>query len=654
MPIFINGMLLLTVLADGLLIAFVCYRHTHDALTTLLCIHLFFILIWALSLWYLLFSGSMLASQLGFASALIMAVAKYYFIRLFPHNELPGNISFYLPLLPAAIILVGVFVDNWYVTSFTIVDQSYIMGTDGPYAVWYMLTVSYFMMHPIVLLGYRLKKKLYDKHTAAQARLLLFGIAVFFVAALLTNSILPVAFDFYYLNGTGPSFSLILAALIVYTIYKYNFLQIRVLIQRGVVFTLTLGCIIAIYLALIELLSIGLQLAVSISAIIAGGITTVIGIFAAPYGIAYFKKITHSIFFKDDYNYSEILYSLSENLGRLLKREEIITYTTEQLKTTFGSSRAVIVTDHVEGKERLDDGVGFPLKTKNGSQGELILGAKRSGDPYTKTDLQLIRTLAHQVAVALERAELYEEVRSYTEHLEEMVTERTHEIKELQQYQKQMMDEISHSLQTPLTVIGNELENLKLEQKHNVEVNSFRKSITSLTDFVAKLLHLSRLEAKVKDPSHQSLNLSELVKDTAEYCVISLTDNNVSIHTAIEPNVSIMGNRKELEEVLIILIHNAVKYRNPERPQVITITLTTEKEVARLAVHDVGIGISEKALPNIFKRFYRVREAGRQTSGTGLGLAITKVVVQKHNGEITATSQKNHYTEFTITLPRVI
>src|SRR6201999_1171540 len=115
-------------------------------------------------------------------------------------------------------------------------------------------------------------------------------------------------------------------------------------------------------------------------------------------------------------------------------------------------------------------------------------------------------------------------------------------------------------------------------------------------------------------------------------------------------NAVIIGSRYRLEQALVNLIANAVKFNKPSG----SVRVETRRDNGEISilVSDTGVGIPSQDLPRIFERFYRVDKArSRQVGGTGLGLSIVKHVVERMNGEVTVESQLGRGSAFTLLLP---
>jgi signal transduction histidine kinase len=115
-------------------------------------------------------------------------------------------------------------------------------------------------------------------------------------------------------------------------------------------------------------------------------------------------------------------------------------------------------------------------------------------------------------------------------------------------------------------------------------------------------------------------------------------------------DAEVMGDRMRLEQALVNLLTNAVKFNHPGGQ--VRVETAREESTARIAISDTGIGIPAEDLSRIFERFYRVDKArSRQVGGTGLGLSIVKHVVERMHGTVTAESQLGKGSTFTIVLP---
>ena len=217
------------------------------------------------------------------------------------------------------------------------------------------------------------------------------------------------------------------------------------------------------------------------------------------------------------------------------------------------------------------------------------------------------------------------------------------------QNQQQFLSDASHELKTPLTVILSSADLLKTsaqpEQRQyvdNISVESRR-----MKALVEDMLTLSRTESGRAAP-FAPLDLSDLVTDAALRFEPVAFEAGHPLQYDIQNGASLSGDRQQLDQLLDILLDNAVKYAAKDAP--IRLTLDISGKNAVLAVENPGDPIPPDKLPHLFDRFYRVDDARTGAGGFGLGLAIAQQIVRRHKGTITAASDARA-TRFTVTLP---
>ena len=217
------------------------------------------------------------------------------------------------------------------------------------------------------------------------------------------------------------------------------------------------------------------------------------------------------------------------------------------------------------------------------------------------------------------------------------------------QNQQQFLSDASHELKTPLTVILSSADLLKTsaqpEQRQyvdNISVESRR-----MKALVEDMLTLSRAESGRAAP-FAPLDLSDLVTDAALRFEPVAFEAGHPLQYDIQNGASLSGDRQQLDQLLDILLDNAVKYAAKDAP--IRLTLDISGKNAVLAVENPGDPIPPDKLPHLFDRFYRLDDARTGAGSFGLGLAIAQQIVHRHKGIITAASDARA-TRFTVTLP---
>ena len=230
------------------------------------------------------------------------------------------------------------------------------------------------------------------------------------------------------------------------------------------------------------------------------------------------------------------------------------------------------------------------------------------------------------------------------------------ELRRLEQVRTDFAANVSHELKTPLTSIRGFVETLEAGAIDNPPMaHKFLRIIMleteRLTRLINDILSISKLESGNDEVSIERIRLDKMAYDVADMLTIHAGEKEVTINAHVnEKPIYIMGNPDRVEQMLINLIENAIKYNKPGGS--VTVQVFANAEEANVTISDTGIGIAEEHLPRMFERFYRVDKGrSRQMGGTGLGLAIVKHIVRSMHGEIEVHSKLGEGTEFLISLP---
>lgn len=227
----------------------------------------------------------------------------------------------------------------------------------------------------------------------------------------------------------------------------------------------------------------------------------------------------------------------------------------------------------------------------------------------------------------------------------------------LEKVRKDFVANVSHELKTPITAINGFIETLQdgaindLDQAKRF-IDIIAKQTHRLSQIVEDLLSLSRLE---QNDDHGSIefsnsNIEEIIKAACEVCLLQAKEKNISFNIDIQNSVSSWVSSNLLEQALINLIDNAIKYSDPS--STIDIILFSQEKTFEIWIRDYGFGIEVEHLKRIFERFYRVDKArSRKLGGTGLGLSIVKHIIKLHQGDIIVESWPKKGSLFKIWLP---
>jgi signal transduction histidine kinase len=580
---------------------------------------------------------------------LIVLFGLFLFSQVFPHSQkLPRNR--WLLYIPFPLIALFVIPFNLLIRQATFGGNGIVAPQNGPLLLPYMIFWgSYFLLSIYFLFRTYIGTKGKEK---TQMHYLFAGFSFFLVCLFTFDLLLPIV-KISYLSFAGPVSSLVLIWLVAYAIIKHELLDIRIIIQRGLIYIILFGMILGVYIVFLQFLGSVLNRTTNITTVLSAGITMVIGIFFVRPLEDYFRKVTDSIFFKDHYNYPLALHQLSKILHTYIAQEDIVKHSSKLLTSIFKNEwvRFHLVDKHLSLSSSEDAALSVDIIFKEEKIGILKLGPKKSGDDYTRGDKQLLDTFVFQAAVAFEKARLYEKVKEYNVGLEELVDKRTSEVKKLQEDQRQAMIDISHNLQTPLTIIKGELDLLLDSPVHADKMQHAKKSVHKISQFIRQLLHLAKLDQDAFTVEMTRVNLSALLDEQCEYFEVMAKEKGVQISCSIEEKIYILGNKKFLSELITNLVTNSIKYRKRQSKQsLITISLFQNEKNACMTVTDNGMGIAPNDLPDIFTRFYRGSYKSN-TVGTGLGLAICKKIVEKHSGSIAVESIPGEKTVFMVSVP---
>lgn len=232
------------------------------------------------------------------------------------------------------------------------------------------------------------------------------------------------------------------------------------------------------------------------------------------------------------------------------------------------------------------------------------------------------------------------------------------DVERLERVRSDFVANVSHELRTPLAAIQGYAETLlngALEDSENNRrfVEIIRSHAIRLNSIASDLLVLSELESGQPAPSSEEISVLEVVQ--AAMCSVGSEAKvrNVAIHCGDLSDCRIAGHRIRLEQALVNLLDNAVKFNRLGGEVWIRTGQSPEKEM-RIEVEDNGIGIPSDDLPRIFERFYRVDKArSRDVGGTGLGLSIVKHAVERMGGKVAVESRLGKGTKFSLIFPNL-
>ena len=228
------------------------------------------------------------------------------------------------------------------------------------------------------------------------------------------------------------------------------------------------------------------------------------------------------------------------------------------------------------------------------------------------------------------------------------------QVRKLEIVRRDFISNVSHELRTPLASLKALTETLQGGALSDPDagprfLERIHTEVDALSQMTQELLDLSRIESGQVQLNYESISPRKLIHTAAERMKAQIERARLKLDVYCEDGLpNIMADRNRLEQVLVNLIHNAVKFNRPGGS--VTLNVESIPGGVRCAVRDTGLGIPAESLARIFERFYRV-DSSRTGSGTGLGLSISKHIVEAHGGRIWAESDEGRGSSFFFEIP---
>lgn len=218
--------------------------------------------------------------------------------------------------------------------------------------------------------------------------------------------------------------------------------------------------------------------------------------------------------------------------------------------------------------------------------------------------------------------------------------------------QRRFIQDVSHELKTPLTIIKGELE-VALKKARSVNeytaiLQNNLEEAEKINRIVQDLLTLAKFDNRDIELDMKKVNLEDLLYSIVEDLSRAIAEKKIAVKTSLK-ELYIDADYSQLRRAFLNIIDNAIKY-SPDGGEIKISTEDKGNEIA-VIIEDNGAGISEKDLPHIFKRFYRA-DSSRSTSGFGLGLSIAKNIFDAHKATINVKSSQGRGSVFSIIFPK--
>ena len=282
--------------------------------------------------------------------------------------------------------------------------------------------------------------------------------------------------------------------------------------------------------------------------------------------------------------------------------------------------------------------------------GFTVILSKRIANP-----LQQMAAVAREMSQGKYRTKVPVRGDDEVAKLGEAINELAANLYRLETSRKEFLAEVSHELRTPMSYIRGYSQVLEegLVQSPD-EIKDYLRIIHDetkrLEGLVDDLFVLAQADAGMLKVVKQPIQLENVILPVLERMRKKAEDKQIVLSTAISPLPTIEADVGRLEQVLVNLIDNAIRYTPPKGS--IEVGLKEAHNTAEITVSDTGIGIPKNELPHIWDRLYRVEKSRSRTSGgTGLGLSIVKQIVEAHDGTVHADSVENVGTTISVRIP---
>lgn len=345
----------------------------------------------------------------------------------------------------------------------------------------------------------------------------------------------------------------------------------------------------------------------------------------------------------------------------------VTTFTSQHTASESERLRLATVLDQITDGVLIADATGL-VQFANPAAGRLF----QFGNPLHHSIAEVVRN--HQLVEAWRRGQQTRQMQSESvevptrhQYLQLVVIPDQHtsgslllaqdltQIRRLETVRRDFVSNLSHELRTPLASLKALAETLQegaLEDPPAARrfVDQIQIEVDALTQMANELLELSKIESGRFSLNRSPVAASDLLHSAAQRMQVQAERANIALHVEYAEDLpKVQADSQRLEQVLINLIHNAVKFTRPGG-EVVLYAEPGPGEV-RFAVRDTGVGIPADQVSRIFERFYRV-DKSRTGRGTGLGLSIAKHIVEAHRGKIWAESTEGQGSTFYFTIPQ--
>ena len=311
---------------------------------------------------------------------------------------------------------------------------------------------------------------------------------------------------------------------------------------------------------------------------------------------------------------------------------------------------------------QLRDIIAAPIKAKGKTHAIFVVADLLLRTEMKKSEEETFSIISLYLTQCMETVQLFEDLYNTKDELEKKIKERTNElVKSLRAFEaiskakSDFISSVSHELRTPLTSVKG-FSSLLVEEKFGKLPPEAKKRLATIDDNVDKLMNIvntlldiSRIESGKMEVKIVPYDVIKLAKSVIDFLSPQSQPKNISLNLQAPEKLEVYIDKDLIERVLINLINNAIKF-TPEGGS-ITVRCSQDKNQAKIAISDTGVGIKKEDLGNIFQEFYRVNNPmNTKIKGSGLGLALIKRIIATHKEQLWAESEFGRGTTISFSL----
>lgn len=448
-------------------------------------------------------------------------------------------------------------------------------------------------------------------------------------------------------------------------IRKHRFLDLRYVLNRTISFFIYLTIIISSFLIVNTISRKFFGEALAESALILGAALTVLYTYLFKKIITKIYQIVDKRLVKLDYDPLKVLEQFSTITSTTLETGRLIEESEKLIEKMLGISDCSIKLIDIQ-RQKVDYETVVQIRSRGVLLGHLICQEKITEAPYSINDLNLLNKIANQLAVALERAKLHQKVKDFNKDLQEKIKKATKELEEnvkelrlARRREQEILDIMGHELRSPATVAKGAIDYLLTEQpfKESSEVKKYlmlaRSGINRQFSLSKRFLTAAKLSKGIFTIDPSPTDFSVLLEKTIEGLKPAARQKGLTLELAKPKKpVFIDADPQAMQQVFDNLLDNAIKYTKQGS---IKVKIEKKQNNVEITIKDTGIGIPQKELSKIGKKFYRVkRKEDLQITGTGIGLYVASEIIKAHKGKLEIKSQEGKGTTVKIILGSIL